>query len=358
MKFKAIAATAALLTLPAIGHAGDIAGFTTSGYVDFSVQMNDWDDSPAAPIPALAPGPLGFTNIGTDGDFSLNQVALNFANTPDSGFGAVIGVVLGDSALAIAPNNSVTANAVGFPLAEIALTEAYVQYVHGAFTVTGGKFFTLAGLEVFNSTANAQATRGLLFNLQPLSLTGMRVSYKLGDQFTVTAGMVNEVAGDTSEPGEDQKALELHLAYAPAENISLALTHYKTSEEQALAEGNPTGLTDLVASFGLGSVNLALNVDLVDFGDANNTKTTGIALYAGYAFSPMFTLSGRYETVTTSADATPDADSSSITLTGGFALAKNFDLLAEVRSDKIDGSTAFDGEDSGNTVAVKGIYKF
>src|SRR5687767_4875062 len=113
MKLKTIAAAAALLALPVVSQAGDVAGFTTGGYVDFSGQVNDWDDNTAS---------LGFTNIGNDGDLSLNQVAFKLSKTPSTGFGAVIGVVGGDAAGAI------PGNAGG---GDLRLSEGYVQYANG-----------------------------------------------------------------------------------------------------------------------------------------------------------------------------------------------------------------------------------
>lgn len=332
-------AAAALLALPAVGQAGEVAGFTTSGYVDVSGTINDWDDNTQT---------LGFTNVGNDGDLSLNQVALKLSKTPSSGFGAVIGVVAGDSA-GIIPANA--------GAGDIRLTDGYIQYVNGPFTVIGGKFFTLAGYEVFASTGNAQATRGILFQVQPLSLTGVRGTMKLSDAFSVSLGAVNEVDGDTAEPGEDQKAIEANVAVSGG-GFNAALTHYKTSEAQANAEGVPTALTDLVVGFATGGLSLGLNYDLLTFDNAADTEISGFALYAGIALSDAFRLSGRFESVTTEANATPDIDVTSITLTGGFAVNKEVDLLVEVRNDKIDDVTTFDGDDNGNTAIVKGIYKF
>lgn len=346
MRSRIVAAAAALLALPAVSQAGEVAGFTTSGYVDVSTQVNDWDDTP---VPGTG-GLQGFTNVGDDGDISLNQVALKLTKTPTSGFGAVIGVVGGDSS-AIIPGGG----------GEFALTEGYVQYTNGMFTVIGGKFFTLAGYEVFASTGNAQATRGLLFNFaQPLSLTGVRGTAKLGDVISVSLGAVNEIDGDTTEPGEDQKAIEGQLALT-AGAFTAALTHYKTSENQANLEGLPTALTDLVVAFTAGGLNLGLNYDLATFDDGIDSETSGFAVYAGYAFTDAFKLSGRFETLTFEDNVSADVDQTSLTVTGGFACSKEFDLLAEARMDSVDSTpdfTGFDGDDSGNTFVLKGIYKF
>lgn len=357
MKLKIVAVTAAALALPTIGHAAEFAGFTVGGYIDVSTQVNDYDDSTS----------IGFTNTGAsvlglsaaDGDISLNQLALRLVKTPDTGFGAVVGVVMGDSVVAIAPNSAYINAAGAFPnIGEVAVSEGYVQYAGGNFAVMAGKFFTLAGYEVFNSTGNAQATRGLVYNLQPLSLTGVRGSVRLWDAFTVTAGAVNEVSGSTIDFADDQKAYELQLAWATDGGPSVALTHYMTSEGKALDESLPSALTDLVFGYNFGAVTLALNYDLLTFEDAADTETSGLALYAGFAITDSINVSGRYEMVKTEADGSPDADSQSITLTGGFALSKEFDLIAELRSDTRDDSTDFDGDDTGNMAAIKGIYKF
>lgn len=343
MKMKAIAAAAALMALPALSQAGEIAGFTTSGYVDASYQTNDFHGGNS--------GAVSIGNIGGHDDFSLNQVAVTLAKQPASGFGAVINAVMGDQ---VSNFGGVQSNGGG---GELALAQGYAQYADGGLTIMGGKFFTLAGYEVFASTGNNQATRGLLFGIQPFTLTGVRASYKIGDLFTLTGGVVNERDGSTTD-ANDPKAVEFQIAMAPA-GMNIALTHYATSESALTVLNN---FTDIVLSTTMGSFSMGLNVDIASGDDAADTKQTGMAAYGSVAVSDTFKLSLRFETLTNEAS-NVETKQSEITVTGGFALAKDFDLLAEVRQDKFDDAEPFvDGDgntdDAGMTVALKGIYKF
>jgi len=50
-----------------------------------------------------------------------------------------------------------------------------VQYAHGPLTIIGGKFVTLAGAEVINSTLDTNYSRSILFGYAiPFSHTGAR----------------------------------------------------------------------------------------------------------------------------------------------------------------------------------------
>lgn len=345
MSTRKITAAIALLTLPVLGHAAEIAGFTTSGYVDFSYQTNDYH----------AGGPAVIGNIGGHDDFSLNQVAVTLSKTPPRGFGAVINAVMGDQAGAFAAqqgNNGGTG--------EIALAQGYAQYAFRGLKVMGGKYFTLAGYEVFASPENSHATRSLLFNLQPLTLTGARIGYQMGDIFTVSTGAFNEITGNTRDVN-DAKVMEYHAALTPAPGFNVALTHYSTSESAA-GSTLPEGLTDLVLSLKGGIVTLALNADLLKFDDPVDTEAKGIALYFGLQFTDWLRVSLRGEAVKFEDNTPDDVNASEVTLTVGLGLAPEFDLLIEGRNDRVDDSDAFikgnDRDDSGTTAVIKGIYKF
>ncbi|MBI3171437.1 MAG: outer membrane beta-barrel protein, partial [Hydrocarboniphaga effusa] len=335
--------------LPAISQAGDVAGFASSGYVDFSFQ-HDNRDGIFDPIAVRG-------NIGGDDSFSLNQVALKLAKTPSSGFGAVVGVLMGDAAGGFTPSTAA---------GEIALTERYAQYASGGFTAIGGKFFTLCGYEVFASPGNAFATRSLLFNYQPLSHTGVRGTYKFSDAVSVSGAVVNEaITSGATKDVNDQKSVEVNATLVPMDGLTLAATVHQGTEGSATPV--KSNFLDLVASYAIKNFSVGLNADIAKGiagpgADEKDDKYTGIAVYAGVQPTDAVKVSIRAESLQME-DNTTGAKTKlkEFTLVGGYAASKDFDFLAEARQDKVDGSTAFGvapGEDNGTTFTLKGIYKF
>src|SRR6202011_1279626 len=71
------------------------------------------------------------------------------------------------------------------------IRQAFIQYAAGPVTVIAGKYVTLAGAEVINPTLNTNFSRSLLFFEEPLTHTGIRGSYVLTEEFTVSGGANN-----------------------------------------------------------------------------------------------------------------------------------------------------------------------
>src|SRR4029077_19396625 len=76
--------------------------------------------------------------------FTLHQAALTIGYQPKEGFGGLVNLTAGRDARVIASLGEATSN--------FDVTQALVQYAHGPLTIIGGKFVTLAGAEVINST--------------------------------------------------------------------------------------------------------------------------------------------------------------------------------------------------------------
>jgi len=343
---------------PTLGEVLGASGVTLDGYISGSY-VYGFNDGQAL-------GGRAFDGL-TD-SFTLNQAAFNLSKLPAQGAGAFVNVIAGDDA-------SLLSGAYGDGSDKFNLTQAYLQYATGGFTVIGGRFVTLAGAEVINDTANANVSRGFLFTaLQPLVHTGVRTSLKLGGA-TVYAGLSNSAFnfGALGPDTDQQKTVELGVAVAPSSTSNLALVAYHSSDNSGATAGADVTLLDLVASLqATSALQLVLNVDYLNINpDASGTDDIhpwGIAGYANMKFSPKVRGSLRLEHLDDDGagifGATADNEIQSITGTVGYMVADNLEVLGELRWDNSDEDIYPDAgatgglEDSQGDVAVKAIYKF
>jgi putative OmpL-like beta-barrel porin-2 len=92
------------------------------------------------------------------------------------------------------------------------VTQAYLGYTSGLFTVIGGKFATLAGAEVIEDPANMNVSRSILFGYAiPFTHTGARLTYSPSSLISLIAG-VNNGWDNLKGPGGPRTA-ELGAAY-------------------------------------------------------------------------------------------------------------------------------------------------
>jgi len=358
-KYVGLLAAAGLVCVPVMASAAPTltevlgaSGVTLDGYISGSYTYG-FNEGQA----------LGgrFFDTVTD-SFTLNQAAFNLSKLPAQGAGAFVNVIAGDDA-------SVLNGFYGDGDDKINVTQAYLQYATGGFTVMGGRFVTLAGAEVINDTANANISRGFLFTfLQPLVHTGVRTSMKFGPA-TVYAGLNNSAFtfGALGPDTDKQKTVELGVAIAPSSNSSLAVTAYHSPDNSLAAD---ITLLDVVGSLqATSALQFVLNIDYVDVNfEAAGVDTInpwGVAGYANLKFSPAMRASLRLEHLDLDAGGEPaDNDVQSITGTLGYMVASNLEVLGEVRWDNSDDAVFPDTgsvggvEDTQGDVAVKAIYKF
>ncbi|MGH8504635.1 MAG: outer membrane beta-barrel protein [Stenotrophobium sp.] len=317
---------------PTLGQVLDASGITARGYVDAGYSA---------------------TNLGTPNanSFALNQVALTLAKQPTEGFGGLVNLSLGNDVAKYGINT-----AYGDAPNNFAITQAYVQYATGALTVIGGRFVTLAGEEVIDQTQDANISRSLLFGIQTLVHTGVRATYKVSDQLSVIGGVNNtafgaDVLGVDANP---QKAIELGATFAPASNLSMALSHYR--EASGAATVGETDLTDFVANLQASqALALGFNADYkhTQSGTVVGSVQKGAALYAGYQFCDQ--IKGTLRAEYLKGQGSTDGIAKELTYTVDYVATKNFNLLAEYRYDH---ATIPAGKTVGSTVGVKAIYSF
>ena len=196
------------------------------------------------------------------------------------------------------------------------ITQAYLSYTGGPFTLIGGKFATLAGAEVIEDPGNVNISRSVLFGFAvPFTHTGGRLTYAPTALWSFIAG-VNNGWDTTKGNGTGAKTAELGIAYnGPV--VALTAQGYSGTERisNAAWTGNPAtplghrSLVDVVgtwhatpkltfqANFDSGRQE---NVALVDaFGATTGIGTAswnGLAGYATYQLSSKLSTALRTET--------------------------------------------------------------
>jgi hypothetical protein len=310
--------------------------------------------------------------------FNLHQAALTIDYQPKEGFGGLVNLTAGRDARVIASLGEATSN--------FDVTQAFVQYAHGPLTIIGGKFVTLAGAEVINSTQDTNYSRSILFGYAiPFSHTGARLTYAASDQLSVIVGVNN--GWDQLQDQNKQKTAELGVSFVPNKLFSLAVQGYSGVEQVsggAFIGAGTHGVRTLVDAVGTynatSQLTFILNVDwgqqenftsLVD-GTSIKARWDGAAAYANYQVNDQWRLSVRAEYF-------DDKDGyrtgviqkwKEATLTLAYLPTKFFELRGEVRGDKSDSdafvkdAAFFSGvsgagiTDNQTSIGLEAVYKF
>lgn len=347
--------------MPTMGEMLAASGVSFGGYIDTSYDYLDGDG-------AFTSGVANRVFEGQPSGFNLHQAALILAKQPQEGVGGLVNITAGSDADIIAAAGS-DGGAAYAGIDNFDVTQAFLQYATGGLTVMAGKFVTMAGAEVINSTANANASRGILFGYAiPFGHTGVRTSYKVNDNLTLVAGVNN--GWDQQSDSDDQKTGEL-CALITAGPVAFGTVAYVGKEPVAPGISDDRMLVDVVASVTAGMATVVLNAD---YGEQKNTDGLGIgtdATWSGLAgylnlkFSDTFASSLRAEYFDDENGYRTGVVQkwTEVTLTTNFTIDKNLSLMPEVRYDlsnvdsfsKDNTATA---EDSQLGAMVKAVYKF
>ena len=369
-----------------------ILGFDFTGYFDVGYThlsgSGTFNTTPAGPGVTVG-GPNRVFDYKRDA-LKLHQAAFTFAKQPKEGFGGVLNVTLGNDANVIAPyaTNPNKGDGCNLATGQTAIgtackrdywdiTQAFAQYAKGPVTIIGGKYVTLAGAEVINSTANTNYSRSILFGYAiPFSHTGARVSYAATDTLTLMGG-VNQGWDDIKDTNSS-KTGELGVLYSPTKTLTLGAQGYAGKERvggliNTGVEGT-RNLIDLVATFNAtDKLTFILNYDYatqhntatVTPTGAGKSKWSGWAGYSNYQINEQWRVSLRGEYF-------DDRDGyrtglvqkwKEVTLTLGYSPIKNLDLRAEIRGDRSNvpafvDSNSITASKSQNSFGVQAIYKF
>jgi hypothetical protein len=317
-------------------------------------------------------------------EFALHQAGITVSSTPKEGVGGLINLTVGRDAgifcsYGACSSSGSTAGSGG----NFDVTQAYIQYATGAWTVIGGKFTTLAGAEVIDSSADTNVTRSILFGKVPFTHTGIRATRAMSDTTSIILGINN--GWDQVTDMNSSKTAEVGLTTAFTKDTSLAASVYSGAESMSTMSSSltPTAggrsgtrtLFDLVFTSNLtDTTTFILNGDYASqdnvYGVSGAAKYWGLAAYLNHQFNDKYRVSIRAERFVDESGAAvavagtpPGANTvKELTLTVGYAPTKNFELRGEARVDNADKGifAASDGTPNQTlgTLAIQGIYKF
>lgn len=330
----------------------DESGITATGYLSASYQTNFNDGTT-----------LGGRAFDSKTDsFTFNQAAITISKLPTEGFGALVNVIVGD-------DGQVINGSYGDGTSKFNLTQGFVQYATGNFTVIGGRYVTLAGYEVINDSTTPHISRSFLFqNAEPLVHTGVRASYKVNDIVTGYLGVANSAFSGLATDDNKLKTIEAGVALTPIAPLSIGIYDYYGIDGGSGAH-QKTNYFDVVAAYKISDAfTVALNGDYLRVfgpGSAPGLEVKGVAGYASYQLTDLVGLRGRIEYVKLDPNGAKSDSVQTYTGTVVLSPAKSFDILGEVRydTDKKSYSIFTDGDvpgtkDSQGDVAIKVIYKF
>ena len=307
---------------------------------------------------------VGYTNLRNSGKFvsglnsrvfdfdrnttSLHAVDLQFAKTPEEGFGGLLDVTFGKDADTIAAYGTIDRNrgpANGVDK-RADITQAFIHYGAGPLTLIAGKFVTLSGAEVIKSAGDTNYSRSILFGYAiPFTHTGVRATYKVSDALTLIGG-VNQ-GWDAFKDTNKDKTIELSAGFTPNKSFTLLVTGYSGKEQLVnypkSDEKGTRNLLDVVATV-VANEQLTFIANF-DYGTQDGSsaglgkaKWQGLAGYANYQFSDEWRLSLRGEYF-------DDKDGyrtglvqkwKEATATVAYLPNKNVEVRAEVRADRSD----------------------
>ena len=262
----------------------------------------------------------GIMNGGTDGismtRFVPNAVNFNFRKNTSQGFGGQLEVTLGSDANVI--------NSFGYtPGTYTDLTQLFLYYATGPFTLDFGKFETLAGYEVIESPSDNNTSRSILFGFAvPFTHTGLRLVYAPTSAFSITAG-INRGWDQLAGTGTGLSTWEGAVNWNPSKIFALGLDGYSGKEPSVLTPYPPNAFTiygtrtlvDFVGHWNPSSAwNFGVNYDTAQQTNdqmftstgavvapggvptLGTSKWNGAALYALWNANANLSLAGRVET--------------------------------------------------------------
>jgi hypothetical protein len=381
-------------------------GVVLSGYVDAGYTYNF--DGPTGRSLARA-----VSDTSAKGDFNLNNFKLVFekplGEQNDYGTGFRVDLVYGEDASTITTG----ANSGNTGLAsDFAVQQAYVQFrapVGNGIDFRVGKFTTYLGYEVLERPANMNITFGNLWqNMVPATHTGVTAAYKINDIFDIKGAVVNGWADDSTGVLQGPNDLPADAyGFMGAVNVTSPGANANVQNCLYLATGGESGIVvtnnpDLVYTYNVWGAwqplfakeKLLFAFDF-DYGGAPNSTQDqsksgyenwyGLALYAKYQFTDIFSLAGRGEYIynsdgnkwtttnnqnsvgTTGPFVSNSNEIYSYTVTAGFDVWEDVLLRCEYRADWgndwIAGTLAGVNDNSGawgvsHLAAVQVVYSF
>jgi hypothetical protein len=314
--------------------------------------------------------------------FSYNAELILKYTDDASKTGATIDVIYGTKANAInsgqlnynnswwAPNDSPYAFESNFVVGQAFLNQSF-----GPVTATLGKFATPIGYESWNTTANANYSRGLLYSQEPFYSLGAKVDYAA--PMAITASLWVDNGNSVDSTYGDAKNWGLELAYAGIKNLSVNAIYYRDVVGTATnGTFSPTDYYDFTASY-TASDSLSFGAEYLhkEFfpytaGTQTSSVSQGYALYSTYVIKNL-NISPRFEQYfipdgagTNGASATPTYELSDYTLTLKYPMGPVSHIL-EYRVDASNAAEFYTNSDNSGkgtqldqTLTYAAVYAF
>lgn len=370
--------------VPTLDKIFDASGLSVTGYIDVAytranrqIELGTVTPGTATtpPVPTFIP-PRVFDN--QNNSFGMHQFALQVAKQPKEGVGGLVNLTMGKDA-------QVIKSAPDFSSSTFDVTQAFLQYATGPFTVMAGKFTTLQGTEVIWSPSNNNFSRSILFGSVPFTHTGVRGAYALGDMGTLYAGINN--GWDQLTDNNKGKTLELGATLTPIKPLSITISDYRGEESTGFSgttihpETGTRNSFNAVASFTVMEP-LTIGLEYLKV-DQDNTpsltgpgrikaKYSGFAGYVTYMLTPKWRAAVRLESFKDDDGfrfGVVDTKYKEQTLTISHLWSDSLELRGEVRHDSASKSVFADFTDfappvgantssSLITFAIQALYKF
>jgi len=180
-----------------------LSNTTISGYVsasfNWAIYPGDYQDSPARYIP--------FQGITKENGFNLDVVKLSIAKPEDESpwaSGYQVDLLFGPDAVGYNPS----ANSFGSDYSDFAIKQAYVSLrtpIGNGIDWKIGVFDSPLGYEVFDAGSNPNYTRSWGYAVEPTELTGVLATYKINDEWSVSAGIANTLMAGINQRAWDYK---------------------------------------------------------------------------------------------------------------------------------------------------------
>lgn len=366
------------------------SGIEAKGYVDMQAEYTSLLGGTAGNVYSV------FQQDHTG--LTLHQASITVDKLPKEGAGALINLTVGRDADIIKSYGTYS----GTNTVHIDVTQAFLNYAEGPTTWQMGKYTTLAGAEVIDSSANTNITRSVLFGQIPFTHTGVRGTYALDDTRNFVFGINNGwdqftpyVTAKTGELGYNFAAADKSESFAIAAYVG-AMPPSGTWDNAASTSGyvgTPTGtrtLIDVVWTKALNEkTSVTLNGDWISqagvatcatnptaggqctFANAVYTKSAtfyGLAAYVNYQINEKERVSVRGEALwdlngwkVYGGYAGKETESNELTVTYGYLINPSLELRAEARVDS--SSVAMFTSNNGTTnygkAAILGaLFKF
>src|SRR3979490_1196223 len=255
--------------VPTLDKVLEASGISVSGYIDAGY--------------TYAKNGAGFTDRVFDtqqNSLALNQFGLTVAKQPKEGFGGLVNLTVGRDAQSIHSFPENTPLGAPATTSMFDVTQAFLQYAGGPFTVIAGKFTTLHGTEVIASTGNTNISRSILFGAVPFTHTGVRATWAVSDTVSIIAGINN--GWDQLTDANKGKTGELGVTLNPIKPLSITVSGYSGQEATSATTNGPRTSVNAVAAYTIIDP-LSVGLEVLSVSQDNAGGTTTKAKYNGVA---------------------------------------------------------------------------